>query len=101
MSKHPPLLHFYPLRWTLCVPLKLSAPAQDVLEKATTTTFRELGAYAKAQHVIGVKAAFGRRRLVPTALAVAGSMNSADHAGTFSALVAYLQEQVTPVGKWL
>ena len=31
---------------------------------------------------------------MPAALAVAGSMNSADHAGTFSNLVAYLREQV-------
>ncbi len=71
---------------------------QEVLEKATNTTFKELGAYAKAQHAGGANAAFGVRRLVPTALAVAGSMNSADHAGTFSALVAYLREQVRPQG---
>ena len=78
--------------------LSYSHPAQDVLEKATTSTFKELGAYVKGQHLEGVNAAFGKRRLVPTALAVAGSMNSADHAGTFSALVAYLREQVSPQG---
>lgn len=67
---------------------------QDVLDETTTSTFRELGAYAKAQHLEGANAAFGRHRLVPTALAVAGSMNSADHAGTFAALVVYLRKQV-------
>ena len=76
--------------------LRFTYPAQDVLKEATTSTFKELGAYVKGQHLEGVNAAFGKRRLVPTALAVAGSMNSADHAGTFSALVAYLREQVTP-----
>ena len=35
---------------------------QLVLEKATTSTFKELGAYAQAQHLEGVSAAFGRRR---------------------------------------
>ena len=48
----------------------------------------------KAQHVGHTTSAFRKHRLVPTALAVAGSMNVADHAGTFSALVAFLREKV-------
>ena len=67
---------------------------QDVLEEATNSTFRELEAYANAQHAGHTNSAFGRHRLVPTALAVAGSMNAADHAGTFSALVSFLRAKV-------
>ncbi|CAK0784901.1 hypothetical protein CVIRNUC_008106 [Coccomyxa viridis] len=69
----------------------LSSHMRDVLEEATNSTFRELEAYANAQHAGHTNSAFGRHRLVPTALAVAGSMNAADHAGTFSALVSFLR----------
>ena len=62
--------------------------------EATNCTFRELEAYAKAQHAGHTNSAFGRHRLVPTALAVAGSMNAADHAGTFSALSSFLRAKV-------
>ena len=78
---------------------------QEVLDEANAGTFRELGAFARAQHrspskrtrgAHGVHPGAGRvrdERLVPAALTVAGGVNSVDHARTFPDLVRLLRAQ--------
>ena len=48
------LLRLQLLSDALSASLRCSVLLQDVLEKATTSTFKELGAYAKAQQLEGV-----------------------------------------------
>jgi hypothetical protein len=77
---------------------------QEVLDEANAGTFQELAAFVRAQHGSPSKRARGgsssggaavrRTRLIPTALAVAGGVNSTDHARTFPDLVSLLRAQV-------
>lgn len=72
---------------------------QEVLQKAHEGTFKELAAFARMQHTSTAKrraseASLGYQRLVPTAMAVAGGVNSTDHARTFPELVTLLRSQV-------
>ena len=69
---------------------------QEVLEATNTSAFQALAAYAFQQHSSPHKwrAAASRQRIIPTALAVAGSISAADHSETFPALVAELRRKV-------
>ena len=77
-------------------------PPQEVLDGANASTFRELAAFAHAQHSSPSKRPRGSgsagrsTRLIPTALTVAGGVNSIDHARTFPDLLALLRGQVGP-----
>ena len=80
-----------------------SAHGQEVLRHADDMTFGEVADYVFAQHrprppkncQTGNTL---RQRYLPTALAVAGGVNSADHARTFADLADRLR---TKVGKFL
>ena len=70
---------------------------QEVLEDANKGTFRELASFARAQQCSPSKrrtTSAGYQRLLPTALTVAGGVNSSDHARTFPDLVSLLRAQV-------
>lgn len=74
--------------------------AQEVLESTNQETFAHLADFAVEQHQeynpakrISYVAA---QRLIPTALTVAGGVNSADHARTFPDLVALLKSKASP-----
>jgi len=65
-----------------------------VLEETNAAKFAELAGFVAAEHraARGAGGGAGRQRL-PAALAVAGGVNSADHAQTFPALVDLLRRQ--------
>ena len=69
---------------------------QEVLEATNTSAFHALAEYAFQQHISPHKrrSAASRQRIIPTALAVAGSISAADHSETFPALVAELRRKV-------
>lgn len=70
---------------------------QQVLEDANEGTFKDLASFARAQHSNPSNwrsATAGYHRLLPTALTVAGGVNSSDHARTFPDLVSLLRSQV-------
>ena len=67
---------------------------QAVQDSANADTFERLAAYAFQEHASCSKRQ--RQRIVPTALAVSGSINPADHADTFPGLLQALRDKVCP-----
>ena len=65
---------------------------QRVLEDSSSQTFREIGAFVQQSHPSQPGKA--RQRILPTALAIAGSINAADNIDTFPSLQRFLHSQV-------
>lgn len=70
---------------------------QGVLDAANAETFDGLAEYAFEKHSNPHKRrrTGGRQRMVATALAVAGSINAADHSETFPSLAECLRSKVS------
>lgn len=69
---------------------------QEVLAKANEDSFSRIVDYAFKEHqsCFRKQKLAARQRIVPTALAISGSINPTDHAETFPTLMHMLQERV-------
>ena len=70
---------------------------QDVLEQTSQATLKTVSDFAASQHRSRAKRcgpAHPLRRLVPTAVTIAGGINAADHADTFAELIRVLRAEV-------